>query len=451
MVVLSQRLKPLVLIVISVLVITVSFVALSSSQRLSSVPQPLSVVDKSSAASGPIFNRKVTAQAVSLNTLSQSSSLLASEIEAISHVASQRKIVIDLKGSNETRMCIRPRFFGRLSGPHLATIRWEKQEPASNQIIGYYHVPMPGQHFVEIISILCNDFDFDTDFEKICIENPSHHRITDNTAFIDVTVVATESQNPLGSWQWSNATKSPSPLLTRYQPQNCKGVNISESRCTEPATLDRFNPYRFVWKDKKASLLQEVQEETNLCLVGLSHSRELKVHMENWLQKLNISNIHLKYLEKKYPTDISAGFVRGKIVNQNCSKIILGLGQWAVGRKPRGYRPPTLFPAYQQQMTRLIQHFQGAKANLYLRSIHYNPLGDTKTVCPPRDWRSPATIDMYNDIIRGLCSEYDVPFIDTQSIMGPVWDSAEDWCHYRGLSGSVEALYILNFVLGAKA
>eukprot|EP00548_Thalassiothrix_antarctica_P019639 CAMPEP_0194194526 /NCGR_PEP_ID=MMETSP0154-20130528/75635_1 /TAXON_ID=1049557 /ORGANISM="Thalassiothrix antarctica, Strain L6-D1" /LENGTH=93 /DNA_ID=CAMNT_0038918965 /DNA_START=1072 /DNA_END=1350 /DNA_ORIENTATION=+ len=69
--------------------------------------------------------------------------------------------------------------------------------------------------------------------------------------------------------------------------------------------------------------------------------------------------------------------------------------------------------------------------HMYLRSLHYNPLGDVKTMCPPKDWRSPPTIDMFNDILRTLAKKYDLPFIDTNFIYAPMWDAAEDWCHHR--------------------
>ena len=39
-----------------------------------------------------------------------------------------------------------------------------------------------------------------------------------------------------------------------------------------------------------------------------------------------------------------------------------------------------------------------------------------------------------------------VPYLDTNPIIGPMWDSAEDSCHYRttGKVAEVEALYVLH-------
>ena len=38
---------------------------------------------------------------------------------------------------------------------------------AVDQIIGHYHVPTPGTHFLEIIGVLCNDIAFETYYKDI--------------------------------------------------------------------------------------------------------------------------------------------------------------------------------------------------------------------------------------------------------------------------------------------
>ena len=68
---------------------------------------------------------------------------------------------------------------------------------------------------------------------------------------------------------------------------------------------------------------------------------------------------------------------------------------------------------------------------VYLRSIHYNVVGYVKTICPPENWRSPPVIDTYNEIINNLPSSTNISFIDTNFIVGPLWDISADFCHYR--------------------
>ena len=196
-------------------------------------------------------------QDVSLKEFAQPSQL-ATEIEKITHFASEAEIVIKLKGTNQTRKCIHPRFVGRLSGDHLTTIEWEtpSEDKSHNQVIGHYRVPKQGRYYLEIISILCNDFEFDTDFENICLEDPVSHRITDDSAFIDVTAA---QKHHRGYWDWFNQTtkKERSPLFTRYQPVNCRVSDYEEARCGASAALDRFAPYQFVWNDSP-QLLKDV-------------------------------------------------------------------------------------------------------------------------------------------------------------------------------------------------
>ena len=68
------------------------------------------------------------------------------------------------------------------------------------------------------------------------------------------------------------------------------------------------------------------------------------------------------------------------------------------------------------------------------------------------DWRSPSVVSLYNNITRQLSEEYDIPYLDTNFIIQPVWDSSFDWCHYgKGFSrkaGVREAEYIVAKVLG---
>jgi hypothetical protein len=66
--------------------------------------------------------------------------------------------------------------------------------------------------------------------------------------------------------------------------------------------------------------------------------------------------------------------------------------------------------------------------------------------CPPADWRSPPVIDMYNQITKRLCEKFNIPLIDTNDIIGIMWDRALYWCHFDDISGDMEALYILDRV-----
>ena len=73
----------------------------------------------------------------------------------------------------------------------------------------------------------------------------------------------------------------------------------------------------------------------------------------------------------------------------------------------------------------------------------YNPLGDLITHCPPKDWRNPNVVDMYNAILKQLCQQYNVPLIDTSEITSVMWDRHEDWAHFKDISGELETIYVV--------
>jgi hypothetical protein len=76
----------------------------------------------------------------------------------------------------------------------------------------------------------------------------------------------------------------------------------------------------------------------------------------------------------------------------------------------------------------------------------YNPIGNKISSCPPKDWRSPPVIDMYNRITKRLCDRFGMTWINTNDIMGVMWDRARDWCHYDDVSSDMEARYLLGMI-----
>jgi len=91
-------------------------------------------------------------------------------------------------------------------------------------------------------------------------------------------------------------------------------------------------------------------------------------------------------------------------------------------------------------------------SGVHLRSIHLNPLGDLRFKCPAEDYRHPSVLEVYNEIIRNLTEleEFkNISFIDTDFIIGPMWDSSPDFCHFppEGEIARAEALHILETVL----
>ena len=410
---------------------------------------------------------------------------LQSEVESITHVPIEAKIIVRFKTDKE-RKCKKPRILGRLSGKYLSMIYWDADAVSKmdsdglpqdfetktsfnhtknvDVITGYYHLPAKGRYFVDIIGLYCNDFPFDYDFNEACLENVDHNRLAVSGAYVDVLTASQNFQNLTifnsslatnaaaevsGYWKWSSATVEPVPLMTRYQRQNCRRTP-NKDVCMETAGVERFEPYTFEWLDKsQQSDLKNYafrvkngtgNETFQLCTAGNSHALYLRDHFLTWIDEFNMTNIEAKVVKMSYPRQMMS-----RIGNaQSCNAVIVGFGQWsAAGRK----MPATTFPNYYNEYKGGIDSWLKRKINVVIRKTHYNPLGDEKNTCPPTDWRTPSVIDTYNEIARRIAKECNVPFLDAGYVMDPMWDSAHDFCHFGKPAGKMEALYFLRKII----
>mmetsp|Transcript_13733 Transcript_13733/g.20703 ORF Transcript_13733/g.20703 Transcript_13733/m.20703 type:complete len:477 (+) Transcript_13733:131-1561(+) len=389
-------------------------------------------------------------------------SLLASEIKTISHIPRKRQIVI----THRSRLCANPYVIGRLSGEYVSIVQnWTRlpindTAEALSQLVGHYNVPSKGKYYLEIIGLLCNDLSWDGEYKHVCLEDPSYMKLTDDWAHIYVDSLGANENTldrdvVIGHWKMSNKVVS-MPLQTRYQPEGCRGNK--DERCFLPMSKDRFDPYQFEFQNQNTTFLiqdrvmaaNEANHNILLCFVGLSHAREMAAAVNLWLQKWNTSNINAVSVDAQFPRLVNRQFIQSKIIGRKCTRTVIAAGQWSVGRTPPGSKyaglPPTQFPQYRDEIHNMIVDLQASDANgIFLRSIHYNSLGDVKLTCPPQDWRHPAVIDQLNMIIKNLTQSMGVQFIDTSQIIGPMWDTAGDFCHYRNDDvSSSEALYMLG-------
>jgi hypothetical protein len=396
-------------------------------------------------------------------------SLLASEIKTISHIPRKRQIVI----THRSRLCAKPYVIGRLSGEYVSIVQNWTHVPVNDtaetlsQLVGHYNVPSKGKYYLEIIGLLCNDLSWDGEYKHVCLEDPSYMKLTDDWAHIYINSLGA-NENALdrdvvsiGHWKTNKVVSM--PLQTRYQPQGCREEKID--RCFLPMSKDRFDPYQFEFQNQnKSSFIQErvlaantiTKQNILLCFVGLSHAREMAAAVNIWLQKLNASNIKAVNVDAQFPRLVNQQFIQNKIIGRKCTRTVIAAGQWSAGKKPPGSKyaglPPTQFPQYRDEVHKMIVDLQASDAKgIFLRSIHYNSLGDVKLTCPPQDWRHPAVIDQLNMIIKNLTQSMGIQYIDTSEIIGPMWDAAGDFCHYRDDDvSSSEALYILGRLLSSE-
>ncbi|KAL7472912.1 hypothetical protein ACHAXS_013290 [Conticribra weissflogii] len=480
---------------------------------------------------------------------------LAGEIQYVRHLPGEGTIVVQFNhrsdsdhgggvgaigsagGDAPRRSCRNPFLAGRLSGPFLShNFRWEKiysdldiegenrkgghgdneTTRIVDKMIWRYEVPAPGRYHVEILGILCNDVGFHENngvFKNACLEESESLRITHQNASIHVIRNSIPGEGRRGFWKWekspsdiygvANIDATTTPLLTRYQPVGCRGVD--SKFCNDRVSTDRFVPYKFHFfhedddfyddakkpnsqtqrqrqnlglnhqssyqhrnyqtllstYDKELRVMNKLRSTTNhkikLCFVGASHSRKMtQAFNQLFVDSRTTDFIEAYHLDVKFPRSVDIDFIRGNILRWNCAKTIIAIGQWAASatkNEKYSHIPPISFPDFRDEHRTMMKALNYLNVSgVHLRSIHLNPLGDLRLKCPAEDYRHPSVLGVYNEIIRNLTKldEFrNIPFIDTDFIIGPMWDSSPDFCHFppEGEIARAEALYILENVL----
>eukprot|EP00586_Coscinodiscus_wailesii_P011904 CAMPEP_0172490668 /NCGR_PEP_ID=MMETSP1066-20121228/21183_1 /TAXON_ID=671091 /ORGANISM="Coscinodiscus wailesii, Strain CCMP2513" /LENGTH=397 /DNA_ID=CAMNT_0013259261 /DNA_START=172 /DNA_END=1365 /DNA_ORIENTATION=+ len=370
-------------------------------------------------------------------------SALYDDLEFIAHSPSRRRITVGIK--SQANYCPQPILWGRLSGEALALVQWEAQE--DNVISGYYEVPFTGRFYLEIIVLFCQYSP--TNYQNNCLIPGENHRLTSENAAIVVTM----SSYLKGYWKSSQQVSS--PLYTRYQPANCRRSDRFEDsisyneRCAPVDTL-KFNNYTFQTYSKimtryqnvdisslKAdpygyNCLKDTKGECKLCSIGSSHSN--RVHR---FLTIAVGLDKMGGLRREYPQEIRPA--EAVTLMKRCDTILIGFGQHDLAyAKTR----PRLFG---RQMRRLLKKFKG-HPRVFVRSVHYNPLGDEKLTCPPLDGRNPMAVVRYNDVMKDVCNSMDIPWIDTRWIDAVMWDSARDWNHLSFEVEVVQEFFIADYL-----
>ena len=306
---------------------------------------------------------------------------IAGDLQKIMHDPAKSKIKVILK---RYRRCSKPQLIGRLSGPALTTVKWDRHVNTDENdwdgesLIGYYHVLMPGKYFIEIIVTTCVELTFNTDIKPICLEDPAHHRCTmDNATInvIDTTIQNKMQEKAIGYWFYEGDEQV--PLYTRYQPQVCSR-KMADPVCAA-MELSRFDPYKFKFSadfDLKDHLKGK---EGVVCFGGASHGSLLGYFTSNILRQMEDNNVSGIYHESKgtmkyipYARDFASRHGRQKVqnmINENCTKMVIGTGQWDASFDRS---TPTSFEQYESDlkvtMELLLSMVQQTNIELYFRS-----------------------------------------------------------------------------------
>jgi len=396
-------------------------------------------------------------------------SILSRDVASIEHNANDATITVCFRAG---ATCPRPFLLGRLSGPALSLIqdwRWQRNAMETTSLTGSYHVPFAGNYHIEIIALYCSDFTLvdEMDFTHTCVVNPFWNRLSIHSAAISVSRIGSAQ----GYWIANQTTIHKNPIMyTRFQPEGCrltpnpeKWIPVQwptihqESICGIPTSLERFMNYHFEYSPSSSmnqlSLADLTQENLmTICVIGASHGREIASAMRSMGISREQVRVEVKYAEARYPTDISLDRIKQLIDTAGCDILVIAVGQWPASFD--GGRPTLINDYHDQIKVMLMDLVAGLTLShpyvkIFMRSIHYNPLNEMISACPPQDWRSPAVIDAYNRAISKVCKQMEhVKFVDTNFIVGPMWDSSPDWCHFSPELQSVEAFYLAAVALG---
>jgi hypothetical protein len=392
-----------------------------------------------------------------------------SSLGSVTHDTDARQIIIDM---HQRRRCENPTFHVRLSGTALYMLKLVKQDyvplakRSSNSFISprkntyYFSYPElhdSGKYFLEILILFCGGFD-PVDFENVCIEEHWHDRNVVNQPYSfeysrPETTIATKPPRWLLQ-HGDGPPYTPSLLPTRYQHRYCGDGHPCEFEHKE-ADLWQYQLYDFVdapdWKVAYNRLQERsrgagiTSSRTTVCFVGASHARELSLHAKKLA--LPDSALHFEHVEAKFPEEFSAGLLRAKAP---CDYAVVGIGQWPVSWvAPQTCDAECYLKAMETVVGSIAKSAYQGPVKVFMRSVNYNGMGTIITACPPYDHRSPPVIDMMNHILVQLTAAHGVDYIDLNHIMGPMWDSALDFCHPKGKVFTAEAEWILNHIFTA--
>jgi len=414
--------------------------------------------------------------------------------------------------ASSKRRCKSPKLRARLSGPYLALVTWEhdsiftdmnidnynhtSNDNDVNVIIGHYQVPKGGTYFIEIIAILCETPRYHDNFTSACLEDLNNNVISAYNATIKVLDSPAPEKNnnnkngpgkpTFGFWKWkgdlsenvtqivpitSTRTREYSQMKTRYQPTLCwKETNKTIRnilRCDEKEDRKRFLDYQFEWQNdtindslqigakRKRTRIGDLEQfkakKENVCIFGVSHSHFIRKYSDDLSLTQSISfggTITLiKYHIMPEPgVDLSKDYVDAK-QRFNCTKGLVGFGQW-----PGSYDggAPVLFWQYEQLMNRVVNTMREVGIEPIFRALHWIPIASRVGSCPPGDWRIHA-MEGYNEILKKVGKELNVPYLDSEFIVAPMWDESADFNHVNDERAWREVNFIMRNLIKLQA
>ena len=478
--------------------------------------------------------KKKAKQGIPMNT---HSSFVESEVSRIIHSPSESRIEVHLK---PTRRCKNPLLKGRISGWSLSMIEFDNI--TDDKVIGHYdlyHIPVSGTYHVEILVVSCEKYEGDyrsMNLREPCLEikTDASHQLTagngiDEKATIYLEVPSdrndtSHDENIMGRWLHHSLLSDektlldenkilqlpqPLPVFTPHEGGSiwCQLGN-KEAYCdiigTDARALLYTNYTYYQWdprlsevwrKDYLTGFLNSdyiKDDQTKVCFVGASHSREFangcnrnrdktaqlaKEHGldDSLFHKLQCAHIDTRipaldgYPEQIPETSINlimSDKVNAQIEQQQCTHAVVGLFQWYFSYENKiEWKKEITFNEWKAGMIRTVKMLQDSSQSpssslrkIYLRSAHANGFSSAHVACPPDDFRTPINAKIATEIVEEIVEEFNssgtntssvapVSFLDTSLFVDGIWDSAGDWSHFNHVNLEMESKFVLSKIL----
>eukprot|EP00985_Skeletonema_marinoi_P013729 scaffold6852_cov201-Skeletonema_marinoi.AAC.1 len=274
------------------------------------------------------------------------------------------------------------------------------------------------------------------DFKNDCLEDPASNQLTSSSSTLTIEeevsrVSDDKEQLPEGRWtlEDKSADYGYMPLRTRYQPKGCwpNANEVLPERCTVPMNETRFKAFNFVWRNDtwleklkqyqldlgfnlefeglevsrttekrvneyemrahggtgldvdSSKRMKGISDESKICLVGYSHSYHLIYAF--WANKLGHRFI---WARAKYPSDLSTEFFEQYYHTRNCTKFVIGVGQWSASKRGRG---PYSLKQWRDEMTSVVTNEEIFKID---GEIKFFPEVNTSQSNWNNDWQVPT-------------------------------------------------------------
>lgn len=383
--------------------------------------------------------------------------------------------------STRTSACPRPHYMVRAVGDSLRLFNPSLNDPGSATIGYESDSPLFGRYIIDVTLITCHAFHLEKDahVERKCMLRPPQLVYRKVHMFSSREMMASS----LSGWRLCAPALIQTSLIdTRYQTAECAKRSRFDPRCA--ASVRDAYTYE--------ASMPPIQPQHQYCFVGSSHARGMGKALARVIGTTAIKHscFHCRNAKCDWQTDVlpdadllptkctterwglkelcetdadecGAGIplsrsvsvksvlifnslfisdLRSVNVRYNlgaCTHVFAEVGQWDLADRKK-WKPSDA--KFRDELSAGLSALQPTA----LLSINYNPLGGSKLQCASKDWRTPDVIDAYNSVAEDVAIAQNITFIDNnKNVIGPVWDSAKDWCHYFGAAFEGVAVNIL--------